>query len=167
MLLIYESVTWNDLNWVSLCPSVPGSVSMIIACFQDLGRRSSGLARSLGSNYGRGWDVYLYSVHTDCWAAHTLIQWYLTAISSLIMRSELEAGQSFSFSAEVKRRTCTSAPPVCVQDVHMDSFTFWRRLAETAVFYRMFPTKLTSLVLRRSVFCWSLNCLKILLIRLR
>jgi hypothetical protein len=45
-------------------------------------------------------------------------------IRSVIMQSELEAGQSIAFSAEINTRTCTSAPPVCFEDVHIKSFTF-------------------------------------------
>jgi len=102
----------------------------------------TGLPGSLGSNHGRGIDVYL---HTGCEAAHSLIQCTPRAISSVTMRSELEAGQSISLSAEVNLWTCTSALPLCVHDVRLNSFTFSRRLPETAVFYRVFPGKLTSL----------------------
>ena len=58
--------------------------------------------------------------------------------TSVIMRSELEVGHSISFSTEVNPRTCAFAHPICVQDVRMHSFTFSRRLPETAVFYRVF-----------------------------
>jgi hypothetical protein len=58
-----------------------------------------GLPRSLGSNHGRGRDVYLHTAYTGCGAAHSLIQWVLRAIFSVMMRSELETGQSISLSA--------------------------------------------------------------------
>lgn len=58
-----------------------------------------GLPRSLGSNRGRGRDVYLHTVYTGCGAASSLIEWVPRTISSMIMRSELEAGQSIPLSA--------------------------------------------------------------------
>jgi hypothetical protein len=106
----------------------------------------TGLPRSLGSNHGRGRDVYLHTVYTGCGAAHSLIQWVPRASSSVIMRSELEADQSIPFSAEVNLWICTSAPPMCVNDARANNLTFSRRFPETAVFYRVFPGKLTSLV---------------------
>ena len=119
----------------------------------------------MGSNHGRGSDSYLHTVCTGCGAAHSFIQWVPRASSSVIMRSEFEAGQSIHLSAEVNLWTCTSAPPICVHDARVNSFTFSRRLPETAVFYRVFPGTLTSLVSCPSVLWWSLNCLMSLLLR--
>jgi len=73
----------------------------VVFFFYTMTKLQTGLPRSMGSNHGRGSDVYLHTVYTGCGAARSLIQWVPRASSSVIMRSKFEAGQSIPLSAEV------------------------------------------------------------------
>ena len=79
-------------------------------CWDTVTKLQTGLPRSMGSNHGRGSAVYLHTVCTGCGAALSVIQWVPRASSSVVMRSEFEAGQSIRLSAEVN----LLAPELCL-----------------------------------------------------